>query len=143
MHAFAAEVNFGNQFFKEMRIGLCALIVVRADVLKISAISEGVLGDDVHIASIKIRVPLVFRRSEALTENKIGGAKSAGIRSAKENGVLIHFRIDVEGRREHIMTVPITKEVVALFVLRPVVQGGPQGQQAKGGKRDQNEGLAG
>ena len=61
-----------------MGIGLCALIVVRADVLKISAISEGVLGDDVHIASIKIRVPLVFRRSEALTENKIGGANLPG-----------------------------------------------------------------
>ena len=128
MHALAAEVDFGNQFLKEMGVGLRALIVVRANVLKISAISEGVLGDDVHVSPVKIRVPLVFRRSEALTENEIGGAKPAGIRSAKEDGVLIHFRIDVERRREHIVTVPIAKEVVALFVFRPVVQGRPQWQ---------------
>ena len=75
MHAFAAEVNFGNQFLKEMGIGLCALIVVRADVLKISAISEGVLGDYVHGAPIKIRVPLMLRRSEALTEYEIGSQR--------------------------------------------------------------------
>ena len=127
MHALAAEVDFGNQFLKERGVGLRALIVVRANVLKISAISEGVLGDDVHIASIKIRVPLMFRRSEALTEYEIGGAKPAGVRAAKEDGVAIHFRINVKGWGEHVMSVPIAKEVVALFVLRPVVQGRPQG----------------
>ena len=123
VHAFTTVIDFSNQFLKEMGVVLCARIVVSPDVLEVSAVCEGVLGDNVHIASVKVRVTFVFRVNEAFAENKIGGAESAGISASKENSVLIHLGINVKGRCKHIVPVPIAEEVIALFVFGPVVQG--------------------
>ncbi len=95
------------------------------DVLKVRAVGQGVLRDNVHIAPIKFWVAFVFCGDKALTENHVGRAKSPRIGAAKEDCVPIHFRINIKRRREHVVPVPKAKKMAPLFVVRPVIQRGP------------------
>ena len=114
-----------------------------ADVVEIRAVSERVLRDDINIAPIKLRIArLALRRNKALAEDGVGRAKTSGISAAVENGVACHLRIDgfailaVERRREHVVTKPVSEQVVALFVVSPMRHVGLQWNERK--DREQN-----
>ena len=68
---------------------------MRADVAKISAIGQGVLGDDIDIAAVEVlvlqRLAVVGR--ETLTEDGVGWAKAPRIGAAVEHRVLRHLWI--------------------------------------------------
>ena len=113
------------RFLKERWIMLRTAIVLRADVIQVCPIREGVLGDDINVAPIKFLIfnRLFFVRNKAIAENHVGGTKTAGISPAEENSVFRHLRIQwlairaFEWRSEHIVAKPITKPVVALFIV--------------------------
>ena len=102
-----------------------------ADVIQISAVSQRVLSDDVNVTPVKLRIPPILRVYKTFTKNKVGGAKPAGIRSSKKDGVAFHLRVDIKWRCEHVVPVPVAKEMTALLVVRPVVQGRAHWKQGK------------
>ena len=98
-------------------------IVMSPDVIKVGAVSERVLGDDVDIAPVKIWITLVFGSCETFAKNKVRGTKTARIRAAEQNSVLIHLFIDFERWGKHVVAEPIAKQVAALLVVGPIVEG--------------------
>ncbi len=114
-----------------------------ADVVEVGVVGEGVLGDQVDIAPVEFRIPSVLRRDEALAEDHVGRAEAPGIRPPKQHRMLRHGRIERRAIRilrrwcgggvhpglEHVVTEPVTEVVVALLVVRPMVQDGIRRQQ--------------
>ena len=123
-------------FREKSRVNLCATRIMGTDVIQISAVGQCVLGDDVHVAPVKIGVPTIFRVDEAFAKNKVGWAKAAWIRSSKKDGVAFHLWVDIKWRCEHVVPVPVAKEMAALFVIRPIVKCGANWQQGKDAQQD-------
>ena len=71
---------------------LGASLVVGADVIQISVIGEGVLGDDVNVPPVKLRIQPVRRVGEAFLQRSWVGANRP-VRAAKEHGIPGHGRI--------------------------------------------------
>ena len=129
---FPAFLVGTQQLLEERRIDLCAPIILRPDVIEVSAVGQRVLGDNIHIPPIEllIELRLAFVRDKTVAKDHVSWAKAAGISAAEKYGVLGHFGIQrfairpVEWRGEHIVTEPITKPVVPLLIIRPMSQDG-------------------
>src|SRR5262245_14544856 len=69
---------------------------MRADVVQVSSIGQSVLGNDVNIAPVKVRVRSRFAvgGKETVAKDHVGWRKSAWIRSAEQNGVASHLGVD-------------------------------------------------
>src|SRR5262249_49466095 len=112
------------------RILLCAPVVLGPDVFQVGAVSKGVLGYDIDIATVEVRVGcrLTMFRQETVAENHVGRAKPAGISAPVQDGIFGHFRIErfavrpCEGWSKHVMPEPISEQMVALLVVRPMRQ---------------------
>src|SRR5688572_5937926 len=100
---------------------------MRADIAQISSIGQCILGDEINVPSIEVRViRLILGGNETLTKDHIGRIKTPRIRSAKKNRILCHFRIDrfpllvIERRCEHVMAKPVAEKMVPLLVVLPM-----------------------
>ena len=79
-----------------------------ADVAVVECVGQSVLGDNVEIAAVEVRIPFVFL--EALPEDHVGGNEAPRIGSTEDKAVL--GEID-----EHVMPVHPSKPVSALGTL--------------------------
>ena len=82
-------------------------------------------------------------RREALAEDGVGRAETAGIGAAVEHRVFGHLRIErfavraLERRGEHVMAEPVAEPVVALVAVEPVGQAGVKRHGGKEPQRDE------
>ncbi len=151
-----------EEILEKGRINLCAAIELGADVIQINGIGQGILGDDINIAAIKVLVlnRLATVRNKALAKNHVSGAKAARIRAAKENGIARHLGINHHSvgppgrlvallgvisqpaigpdkwRSEHIVAKPIAEPVIVLFAMEPM---GKPRIERHGGKQRQSD----
>src|SRR5690606_15471893 len=109
---------------EEEWILLGASVVVGADVIEVGAIGERVLGNQVDVAAVEVRVPLFGRRQLALAKDHVGRIEPAGISASKQNGIRGHRRINLEWRLEHVVTKPKAEQMAALFIIRPMREDG-------------------
>src|SRR5688572_20870757 len=101
---------------------------MRADVVQVRAVRQGVLRDEIDIAPIKLRVTrLLARGNEALAKDHVSRIEAAWISPPEEDGVACHFGVDwlvvlvrVERGSEHVMAEPVAEEVSPLFVFLPM-----------------------
>ncbi len=144
---------------EKRRVHLFGAVVLGAEIIQISAVGQRVLGDEITVAPVEFLV--LFRlatvRNEAVAENRVGGAKTAGVGAAEEDGVAVHFRINQrgvgrifqqrgaelvvvaqfaglgvgEGRSEHVVAEPEAEPVVALLALVPMREARPQRHDAE------------
>src|SRR5579863_9198506 len=122
--------------------------ILRAQVIQIGAVRQGVLSNDINVAAVKMLVllRLAIMRDKTFAEDNVSRAETSRVGAAKENGVPRHFGINQfaldgvfqqffaaggivaqfpivhEWRGEHIMAVPIAEPVVALLAVMPVGQ---------------------
>ena len=83
--------------------------VMRADVAVVEGVGQCILGDDVEITPIEIRVTLVLLKT--LPEDHVGWDEAAGIRSSEDKAVL--GQID-----QHVVPVHPAEPVTALGAVR-------------------------
>src|SRR5205823_220021 len=128
-----------EKFLEERRINLRAAVVMRADVIEIRAVRQGVLRDDINIAAVKVLVlqRLAFVRDEALAKNRVRRTETTRVRAAVQYRILGHLRVQrlavrpFERWREHIMAEPIPKPMSALLIVRPVRHDGVDWHQGE------------
>ena len=93
-----------EEILEEGRIDLRAAVVVRADVVQIRAVGQGVLGDDIDIAPVEFGIAALLGRDEAFAEDHVGRTKPSRIGAPIEHRALRHFGVQIEGRCEHVVT---------------------------------------
>ena len=83
--------------------------VVGAYVPVVEGVGQGVLGDDVEITAVEVRIPLVLLK--ALTEDHVGGDETPRVGATEDKAVLWQVC-------EHVMAVHPAEPMTALAALR-------------------------